>query len=302
MRAGLALAAFLCLTGATVRAEGPARKLKVYVSVDMEGISGTVTSDQLGPEAFEYARFREFMTREALAAVQAAREAGATEALVCDSHGNGENLLVELFPPDVRIVRSWPRPQGMMAGLDETFDAAMLIGYHASTDNPKGVRAHTFRSALYTHVGLDGKTISEGSFAAAVAGSYGVPVVLVSGDDVMIAELRAQTGGTFEAAEVKKSLGFHSANTLPPAGAQALIAAKAKTALARRAEMKPFRLGSGPFALELSFKHYLMAEVVSYLPGVERTDAHSIRYRLRDLGEVANFFTFLDHYDQELKP
>jgi D-amino peptidase len=302
MRAFLALAVTLCLTGATVGAEAPARKLKVYVSVDMEGISGAVTSDQLGPEAFEYARFREFMTREALAAVQAAREAGATEVLVCDSHGNGENLLVELFPPDVRIVRAWPRVQGMMAGLDETFDAAMLIGYHASTDNPKGVRAHTFRSALYTHVALDGKPISEGSFAAAVAGSYGVPVVLVSGDDVMIAELRGQTGGTFEAAEVKKSLGFHSANTLPPAGAQALIAAKAKAALARRGEMKAFRLGNGPFALELSFKHYLMAEVVSYLPGVERTDAHSIRYRLHDLGEVANFFTFLDHYDQELKP
>jgi D-amino peptidase len=302
MRAGFALAAMLCLTGATVQAEGPARKLKVYVSVDMEGISGTVTSDQLGPEAFEYARFREFMTREALAAVQAAREAGATEVLVCDSHGNGENLLVELFPPDVRIVRSWPRPQGMMAGLDETFDAAMLIGYHASTDNPKGVRAHTFRSALYTHVAIDGKPISEGSFAAAVAGSYGVPIVLVSGDDVMIAELRAQTGGTFEAAEVKKSLGFHSASTLPPAGAQALVAAQAKAALARRAEMKPFPMGTGPFALEISFKHYLMAEVVAYLPGVERTDAHSIRYRLRDLAEVANFFTFLDHYDQELKP
>jgi D-amino peptidase len=302
MRAGLAGAVALSVLGAASWAEGPARKLKVYVSVDMEGISGTVTSDQLGPEAFEYARFREFMTREALAAVQAAREAGATEVLVCDSHGNGENLLVELFPPDVRIVRSWPRAQGMMAGLDDTFDAAMLIGYHASTDNPRGVRAHTFRSALYTHVALDGKPISEGSFAAAVAGSYGVPVVLVSGDDVMIAELRAQTGGAFEAAEVKKSLGFHSANTLPPAGAQALIAAKAKTALARRGEMKPFRLGNGPFALEIAFKHYLMAEVVSYLPGVERTDAHGIRYRLRDLSEVANFFTFLDNYDQELKP
>jgi D-amino peptidase len=297
--AGLAV---LCLLGATALAEGPARKLKVYVSVDMEGISGVVTSDQLGPEGFEYARFREFMTREALAAVAAAREAGAGEILVCDSHGNGENLLVELFPPDVRVVRSWPRPQGMMAGLDETFDAAILVGYHASTDNPRGVRAHTFRSALFTHVALDGKPVSEGSFAMALAGSFGVPVVVVSGDDVMIAELRAQTGGTFEAAEVKKSLGFHSANTLTPAAAQSLIGQKVKAALARRGDMKPYRLGSGPFSLEISFKHYLMAEVVSYLPGVERADAHTIRYRLRDLAEVANFFTFLDNYDQDLKP
>jgi len=303
MKRGLRLAAVLWLVGAAAGAQTPAvRKLKVYMSVDMEGVVGTVTSDQLGPEGFEYARYREFMTREVLAAVQAAREAGATDILIADSHGNGENLLLELLPPDVRVVRSWPRPLYMTAGLDETFDAALLLGYHASTDNPRGVRAHTFRSALFTHVALDGKTISEGSFAAAVAGGFGVPVVMVSGDDVMIAELRAQTGGNFEAAEVKKSLGFHSANTLTPAGAYALIGAKVKAALARRGDFKPYRAGTGPMALEISFKHYLAAEVVSYLPGVERTDAHSIRYRVRDLAEAANFLTFLDYYDQDLKP
>ncbi len=303
MRGGCRLAAVAWILGAAAGAETPApRKLKVFVSVDMEGVAGTVTSDQLGPQGFEYARFREFMTREALAAVQAAREAGATEILIADSHGNGENLLVELLPADVRVVRSWPRPLYLMAGIDETFDAAILLGYHASTDNPRGVRAHTFRSALFTHMALDGKPISEGSFAAAVAGSFGVPVVMVSGDDVMIAELRAQTGGSFEAAEVKKSLGFHSANTLTPQASYALIAAKVKAALARRGDFKPYRLGSGPFGLEISFKHYLAAEVVSYLSGVERTDAHSIRYRVRDLAEAANFLTFLGNYDQELTP
>ena len=299
--AGLLAVAWTLAAAGAVEAQAP-RKLKVYVSVDMEGVAGTVTSDQLGPDGFEYARFREFMTREVLAAVQAAREVGATEILIADSHGNAENLLVELLPADVRVIRSWPRPLAMMAGIDDTFDAAILLGYHASTDNPHGVRAHTFRSALYTHMALDGKPVSEGSLASGIAGSFGVPVVMVSGDDVMIAELRAQTGGGFEAAEVKKSLGFHSANTLTPAGAYALIGAKVKAALGRRAEMKPYRLGSGPMALEISFKHYLAAEVVSYLPGVERTDAHSIRYRVRDLAEATNFLTFLSNYDQDLKP
>jgi len=84
------------------------RKLKVHISVDMEGVAGTVTADQLGPTGFEYGRFREFMTREALAAVDAARAGGATEILVADAHGNGENLLVEQFPPDVRLIRSMP--------------------------------------------------------------------------------------------------------------------------------------------------------------------------------------------------
>ena len=100
------------------------KKLKVYISVDMEGIAGVVSDDQLGPGSFEYERFRQFMTKEALAAVNAAKEAGASEILVSDSHGNGENLLIDQFPKDVRIIRSWPRRLGMMAGIDDSFDAA----------------------------------------------------------------------------------------------------------------------------------------------------------------------------------
>src|SRR6266700_5805244 len=110
--------------------------LKVFISVDMEGIAGVVTADQLGPGGFEYERFRKFMTDEALAAVKGAKEAGATELVVADSHGNGESLLIEQFPQDVRIVRSWPRPGAMMAGLDSSFAAALFVGYHASTTNP----------------------------------------------------------------------------------------------------------------------------------------------------------------------
>src|SRR5215467_15900322 len=90
------------------------KKLKVYISVDMEGVAGVVTADQLGPTGFEYERFRHFMTNETLAAVRAAKESGATETVLSDSHGNGENLLIDEFPKDVRIVRSWPRHGGMM--------------------------------------------------------------------------------------------------------------------------------------------------------------------------------------------
>src|SRR5687768_15773919 len=111
------------------------QKLKVYISVDMEGITGVVTNEQLGPAGFEYQRFREFMTKEALAAIQGARDAGATEILVSDPHGNGQNLLIERLPADVMVVRSWPRPNMMMQGIDSTFDAAIFIGYHSGTTN-----------------------------------------------------------------------------------------------------------------------------------------------------------------------
>ena len=214
------------------------RGLKVHISVDMEGIAGVVTGDQLGPTGFEYGRFREFMTAEAMAAVTAAKEAGATEIVVADAHGNGENLLIEEFPPDVKIVRSWPRPLSMMGGLDASFDAAIFIGYHASTTSLAGVRAHTFSSATLTRVALNGVDMTEGSWNAAIAGHFNVPIVMVSGDDAAIAEVR-KVVGNLEGAETKKALGFHSALTVTPAAARADIAAKVKAALGRRAGSRP---------------------------------------------------------------
>src|SRR5687767_3616155 len=120
------------------------QKLKVHISVDMEGVGGVVTGEQLGPPGFEYGRFREFMTREALAAIEAAKAAGATEIVVADSHGNGQNLLIDQLPADVKVIRSWPRRLGMVAGVDDNVDAALFIAHHAGTNNPTGARPHTF--------------------------------------------------------------------------------------------------------------------------------------------------------------
>lgn len=289
----------LSLAAFTAQAQ-PAKKLKVYISVDMEGVVGTVTGDQLGPAGFEYGRFREFMTREALAAVTAAKEMGATEILVADSHGNGENLLIEMFPPDVRIIRSWPRRLHMLAGIDETFDAAIFIGYHASTNNPRGVRAHTFSSARLTRVALNGKEVTEGAWGAAIAGHFKVPVMMISGDDAAIEEVRALVG-PIEAAETKKTLGFHSANTLTPQASYDLIGKKVKAALGRVRDFKPY-IVTAPVTVDISFKHYMFAEVLAYLRIIERVDAHSIRFRARDMAEAADFIEFITTYSQDLQP
>jgi D-amino peptidase len=290
----------MALAATPAAAQTPPGKLKVYISVDMEGVVGTVTGDQLGPSGFEYGRFREFMTREALAAVEAARAAGATEIVVSDSHGNGENLLIELFPPDVRIVRSWPRRLQMMAGVDRSVDAVLFIGYHASTTNPQGVRAHTFSSATLTRVALNGTEVTEGAWNAAIAGHFGVPVVMISGDDAAVAEVR-KVVGDIEGAEVKKSLGFHAAMTMTPQASYELIAQKVRAGLARRASIKPYVV-STPVTVDVSFKHYLPAEVLSYLPGVERVDAHSIRFRARDMLEASDFMVVINTYRPDLTP
>ena len=276
------------------------RKLKVHISVDMEGIAGVVTDQQLSPAGFEYGRFRDFMTREAVAAIDAAKEAGATEILVADSHGNGQNLLIDQLPADVRVIRAWPRRLGMVAGIDDGIDAAIFIGYHAGTNNPTGVRAHTFSSANLTRVALNGTSVTEGSWNAAIAGHFGVPVVMMSGDDAAIAEVRKAVGN-IEAAETKRSLGFHSANSITPQASYPLIGQRVRSALGRLQSFKPFKVQT-PVVVDVSFKNYLPAEVLAYLPMFERTDSHSIRFRAKDMVEASMIMTFLGEYRPDITP
>jgi D-amino peptidase len=296
----LAASALLAALASLPDAAGAQQRLKVYISVDMEGIAGVVSGEQLGPTGFEYGRFREFMTGEALAAVSAAKEAGATEIVVSDSHGNGQSLLIERFPSDVTIIRSWPRPLMMMEGIDSTFDAAIFIGYHAGTTSQQGVRAHTISSARLTEVSLNGTPMPEGGINAAIAGHFGVPVVMVSGDDAAVAELQRLVGPV-EGAVVKRAISFESAATMTPEASQALIRQKVRAALARRRQLKPYVLTT-PVRLDVSFKHYRAAEILAYLPIVERTSAHSIRFVGRDIVAVSKFLEFLGTYEPGITP
>jgi D-amino peptidase len=276
------------------------RPLKVYISVDMEGVGGVVTSDQLGPTGFEYARARQWMTDEALAAIQGARDAGATSILVSDSHGNGQNLLIEQLPSDVTVIRSWPRPLMMMEGIDSTFTVAVFVGYHASTSNVTGVRAHTMSSATLTSVKLNGTEVPEGGLNAAIAGHFGVPVVAVTGDDAAVTEVRQFTG-PIEGAVVKRAISFHAAATMTPKAAQELIRARVKAGVERRASAKPHVL-PGPVTLEMSFKNYRAAELLAYLPAVTRVNAHTIRFTGRDIVEVSKFIEFVNSYRPDITP
>ena len=281
-------------------AAGAQQRTKVFISVDMEGIAGVVTNEQLGPAGFEYQRFREFMTAEAIAAIEGARAAGATDIVVADSHGNMQNLLVERLPADVTVVRGPVRPLGMMQGIDSSFHAVVFIGYHSATTNLAGVRAHTFASARYTSVELNGSPAAESTFNAALAGHFGVPVVAISGDESAVAELVAIAPGAASAV-VKQSVGFHAAQTRTPAAAQAMIREAVRTGVARRSEVRPYRL-QAPYRLDLGFKSYRASEVLAYLPIVQRTTAHSIRYASESILDVARFLSFLGAYSPEIDP
>jgi D-amino peptidase len=286
---------FSLILSLLVFAGGYSSAQKILISVDMEGLAGVVTGDQLGPSGFEYQRFRQFMTDETNAAIEGAIEAGAKEILVVDSHGNGQNLLIEKLPDNVMVIRSWPRRFGMVAGIDGTFDGVMLIGYHASTHNTEGVRAHTFSSAKLTKVAVNDISVSEGMWVAMVAGHFNVPVIMISGDNIATKEVNDFLGN-IEVAVVKEAMGFHSAKTVTPAAATKIIKEASAKAVKNIKSYKPYKLPGTPVKLEVSFKNYQPSEILAFLSIIERIDSHSIRFMGKDMVEVADFFVFLMEY------
>ncbi|MEQ8364613.1 MAG: M55 family metallopeptidase [Cyclobacteriaceae bacterium] len=287
---------FLCLVSGLYAQ----KKIKILISVDMEGLAGVVTEQQLGPSGFEYGRFREFMTNEALAAIEGAKQSGATEIVVVDAHGNGQNLLIEKLPNDVKLIRSWPRKNHMVSGIDDTFDGVMLIGYHSSTTNMEGVRAHTFSSAKLTNVSINEKSVSEGIWAAMVTGHYNVPVILISGDNIATKETKDFVGD-MEMAVVKEAYGFHSAKSLTPAASCQVIKEASAKAVKRIKDFKPYKVAT-PVTLDVAFKNYRPVELLSYLSIVKRTDSHTVRFIGDDMIKVSDFFIFMEDYNSELEP
>lgn len=267
------------------QAERPQRPLKVFISADMEGVTGVVQPAQLGPAGFEYERARQFLTREINAVIDAARAAGATEFVVADAHGNGQNLLIDQFPDDVGVVRGSPRPLQMMQGVDETFAAAFLVGYHSDESVVGAVRGHIFSSSRLIAVKLNGTPVSEGVFNAAVAGEFGVPVALVSGDAAAVEQFHASVP-TAEGVIVKRAFGYHSALTVTPARGAAMIREATTRAMNRLTTLRPFRI-PGPVELEVVFRQILDAERIAFIPGVTRVDAHTVRGRFADLLEIS---------------
>ena len=249
---------------------------KAYISADMEGVAGVVGREQLFPPGLEYQQFREHMTAEVCAAIDGIRDSGPCDIVVRDSHGNGLNLLVHALPEDVQLVRAWPRPLGMMQGIDGSFDAAFLIGYHASATSVDGIAAHTISSKAFSSIRINGDLAGEATISALIAGHFDVPVVMISGDDAAVEESR-ELVGPLEGAVVKWQYGHSSARTLLPDAARRLIREKAQAGLARRKEIPPLKRGT-ELTLDLCYKFAAPAELIAYLPNVARIDNYTVRF------------------------
>lgn len=274
---------------------------RIFISVDMEGVVGVVTPGQLSPDGFDYQQARIAMTNEVNAAIAGARRAGATEFVIADSHGNFQNLLIDLLPKDAKIIRGTNRPLIMMEGIqNDRFDGVMFIGYHAGATRLTGVRAHSFSSAGISDLRVNGIPASEGYWNAAIAGEFGAPVLLVSGDDVASGEFARIAPGAEQVA-VKRAISFHSAETITPAAGFALIESASERALTKPARVAPFRI-KGPLTIDLTFHFYQPAEVLSWLPMFERTGSRSVRYRAKNVVEATKLLAFILTYSAGLQP
>src|SRR5947207_9143988 len=245
--------------------------MRVYVSVDMEGIAGVVHESQTDPTtpAFgaEYARFRRLMTAEANAAIEGALAAGATKVLVNDSHWFMRNLLAEELHPAADLASGDPKPRSMVQGIDGGFDAALFIGYHARAGTRNAILDHTYADRIHD-VRLNGKSVGELGLNAGVAGVHGVPGALVSGDSALAAGATHLPGDGVATVIVKEAVSRHAAKSVAPAVACRMIREEVQRALKGR--HAPYIVRT-PVTLEVDFAMTIHADLAELWPGATRT-------------------------------
>jgi len=259
--------------------------VKVYISVDMEGVAGvnhpapTARADSRYPDAVA------LMVGEANAAIRGAFDGGATEVLVNDSHGAMFNLRPAELDRRARVLqgqKAWSMVEG--AGPDRGFEVALFVGYHARAGHPRGTIAHTY-SGRPTSTRLNGRLVGETGINAAVLGAWGVPVGLVTGDDALAEEV-AEWLPWAERAVVKEAAGGSSAASLHPAAAEELIEAAAATAVRRATVAGHGALQSleveRPVVIEVDYVNGVCADFAAVVPGSTRVGDRGVRFESPD--------------------
>jgi len=271
--------------------------MRIYISVDMEGIAGVVHEDQTNPVdsrcAGEYGRFRRLMTQEANAAIEGALAGGATQILVNDSHWTMRNLLAEELHSAAELLAGGPKTWSMMEGIERGWDLAAFIGYHAKAGTPQAILDHTYTDRILD-VRLNGCSVGELGINAALAGAFGVPLAVVSGDQALAQEAKELLGDGVQAVVVKEAVSRNAARSLAPEGARRLIFEAMRQAVARQAPkgakpLTPFRVAS-PTALEVDFSVTVEADHAAMVPGFVRAGPRTVAFRHEDYREVFRAF------------
>jgi D-amino peptidase len=261
--------------------------MKVHITADMEGIATLSHDVQADQKGVDYPRMREILTGEVQAAIEGAKAAGADEIVVCDAHDTGRNLLVERLDHDVEVIQGSPYELGFMAGIDESFDASFQIGYHSMRNTPAGVIGHTYTYTI-AELRFNGTVMGESGLSAAIAGHFGVPIVLVSGDLHAVRQAKSLVKNIV-GVPTKEGLGIYAARSLTPQRARELIKQGAKEALEKRGDIRPY-IVKKPILMEVEFERALMAEYAAQIPSVKRTHVKSVSFRAKDVLEAMHAF------------
>lgn len=250
--------------------------MRIYISVDMEGITGVAVGKQVTPGEKDYERFRKLMTQDANAAVEGALAGGATDVVVSDGHGPMTNILLEELHPAARLISGSNRILGQLEGIDRGFDGAFFVGYHQREGGGDGILNHTLIGKIVYEVRLNSEPADEARLNAALAGAFNVPVALVTGDSVVCAEAERTLPGVLTA-PVKEPQDRFVALSLSPQRSHALITERAQQAVeaVKTGTVQPYRVQM-PVTLEIDFKRTSPAHMAALFPGVERRGPRTI--------------------------
>jgi D-amino peptidase len=265
---------------------------KIYVSVDLEGIGGIVSTEQVGiVENVFYSEARRLMAGEANAIIEGINLGGGL-AVIGDSHGNMLNIPIELLKGDFLLSCGTDKELSMMGGLDETYDGVMFLGYHARFGTPMAIMDHTYSPTTLRELRINGKPVGESEINAEVAGYFNVPVLMATGDDVTMEQLR-KSFPTIETVAVKKSIGRYSAICEPVDKVREKIRDAAKKVTENIESYGFLYKSKSPIKMEFEWNTAVMAEVCTYVPGVERCGDRSTSYQSDDYIQAFKLFTVL---------
>lgn len=249
--------------------------MKVLISTDIEGVAGVYHPEQARAGNTEYERARRLMTDEANAAIAGAFEAGASEVLVNDSHGGFRNMPPDLLDPRALVVQGKPRYLSMVAGVEQGVDAVCMVGYHSRAQG-RGILAHTINSFAFARVLFNGQELGEMGIYGALAGEYGAPVAMASGDDVFIEEHRPLFPQT-RFVQTKRATGHTSGISLSPQSACAAI--RSGVAEALRAPLPPAFVLRGTIAVRIQTQTAALADLFCQWPTLERLSGDEIAFQ-----------------------
>lgn len=256
----------------------------IFASVDLEGCATLVHWDEVRPSAdAAYQRARKLMTSETDAVLRGAFMGGASRAIVNDSHSVMRNLLLDELDPRIEVVSGRLKPQFMLQGI-EGCDAAFFVGYHGAIGDADAVMGHTYSPRIIFECRLNGEPVGETTINAALAGRFGVPVALVSGDRTTLLEVRRNLPWAVMV-ETKASVGYFAAEGSSPAVVCAALEEAGADAVRRLPEMKPFVLAP-TVEMEIDTQRTSQADMIELVPGMRRTAARSVAYRADDFAEI----------------